>query len=332
MTQERIQDRMRGRWKPVLPLLGIGSQYLTGKHGACPLCPDHGKDRWRFDDRCGEGTWICTHCGAGNGVDLVMRFRAVPFVEAVKLLEQHIGAAPIVIPRSSKSESQRESDHRDQMNYLWTQARPLDGQDLASRYLRARGIEILPAASAVRLIGDLPYWQDAKTKLLLPVMLAKFAAPDGRSATLHRTYLSEPGKKADVEKPRQLMPGRVPAGGAVRLAAQAETMGIAEGIETALAAAQIFGVRVWAALTAGALVKWQPPKGAKYFLIFGDNDENLTGQHSAYALGYRLKNEGFHVEVRIPEEPGTDWNDAVAIGRPSARSKEYAVSRPTEVR
>lgn len=321
MRTERIQDRMRGRWPSVLPLIGISSGFLSGKHGPCPLCPgDHGTDRWRFDNKRGEGTWICSRCGAGNGVDLVMKVRGVSFVEAVKLLEEHIGAVPIVIPKSSKSESQRDADRRDQMAYLWTHAKPLDGEDVASCYLSSRNIKILPAGSAVRLNDGLPYWQDTKTKLILPTMLAKFVAPDSKSAILHRTYLAEPGKKADVEKPRQLMPGRMPTGGAVRLLAAKETMGIAEGIETALAASMMFQVPVWAALTAGALTKWQPPKEARCVIIFGDNDESMTGQHSAYSLAYRLKTEGFHVEVRIPEATGSDWNDEVP-SRPVASAQ-----------
>lgn len=319
MKHERIQDRMRGRWKSVLPLLGIDSRHLTGKHGPCPLCPDHGNDRWRFDDKGGDGTWICNRCGAGNGVDLVMKHGGLTFIEAVRLLEQRIGAAPIVIPKSGKSELQREADQRDQMAYLWSQSRALDGQEVASRYLGGRGINILPAASAVRLNDGLPYWQDNNTRLILPAMLAKFAAPDGKSAILHRTYLSEPGRKAGVEKPRQLMPGKVPNGGAVRLMPAAETMGIAEGIETALSATQLFDIPVWAALSVGLLVKWRPPTEAKCILIFADCDKTFAGQDGAYSLAHRLTIEGYHVEVRMPAEAGTDWNDELVLHIPAMK-------------
>lgn len=316
MSFERIHDRCQGRWTSLLPSLGISAKYLINKHGPCPMCV--GKTSWRFDDKGGNGTWICTHCGAGNGVDLVMKYKGVDFLGAKKLIEEHVGSAPVFVPKASKSEQQRARDHREQMTYLWTRARALDGEDLASRYLDRRGISNWRWPLALRLIDELPYWRDDKTKMLLPCMLAKFAAPDGLSAILHRTYLAEPGAKADVEKPRQIMPGRMPAGGAVRFGSPTETMGIAEGIETALSASQLFGLPVWAALSAGALIKWKPPKEAKCILIFGDSDESFAGQNAAYSLAYRLKTEGYQTEVRLPESLGTDWNDELLAERVAA--------------
>jgi putative DNA primase/helicase len=239
-----------------------------------------------------------------------MRFKGVDFKSAAELIEEHIGSAKVTAPaKPTKSETQRESDRREQMAALWTRAKPLTGEDLASRYLMARNIRPVSWPSSLRLIDDLPYWEGEKTRTLYSALLAKFASPDGKSATLHRTYLVEPGRKAPIEKPRMLMPGRIPAGGAVRLMPATETMGIAEGIETALSASQLFGLPVWAALSAGALVKWTPPKEAKCILIFGDNDESFAGQNAAYSLAYRLKTEGFQAEVRMPSSLGSDWND-----------------------
>ena len=63
-----LKDRAQGRWSGILPALGIGESFLTGKHGPCPLCG--GKDRWRWDNREGRGTWICSKCGAGDGIAL----------------------------------------------------------------------------------------------------------------------------------------------------------------------------------------------------------------------------------------------------------------------
>jgi hypothetical protein len=72
-----LRDLARDRWHAILPQLGIRAEFLTGKHGPCPMCG--GKDRWRFSNRNGEGGFICTHCGGGDGIRLVMLFRNVDF-------------------------------------------------------------------------------------------------------------------------------------------------------------------------------------------------------------------------------------------------------------
>ena len=53
------------------PSLGVPAKALTNRHGPCPVCG--GKDRFRFDDKGGRGTWICSTCGAGDGIELVKR-------------------------------------------------------------------------------------------------------------------------------------------------------------------------------------------------------------------------------------------------------------------
>lgn len=66
-----VTDIMRsanGRWHYILTSLGICVPD-NHKHGACPKCG--GKDRFRFDDKNGKGTWFCNHCGSGDGLDLL---------------------------------------------------------------------------------------------------------------------------------------------------------------------------------------------------------------------------------------------------------------------
>ncbi len=307
MLGERIHDRARGRWRGILSGLGLETRFMSGKHGPCPICRE-GTDRFRFDDKGGDGTFICSHCGAGNGVDLVMRLRAIPFIDAKHAIEGVIGVAPVIAPKAGKSDEEQ----RDQMAALWRRARPLDGSDIASRYLARRGITMAAWPAPLRWLDDLPYYDDAKVRTLRPAMLAKLVAPDGKSAILHRTYLEEPGVKAKVERPRMIMPGKVPSGGAVRLAAPLETTGIAEGLETALSAAVLCKVPVWAALSAASLIKWKPPAEAKSVIIFGDRDDSFAGQNAAYSLAYRLRTEKFNVEVRLPDkEEGADFNDVL---------------------
>jgi putative DNA primase/helicase len=91
------------------------------------------------------------------------------------------------------------------------------------------------------------------------------------------------------------------------------TLGVAEGIETALAAWVLDGkiFPVWSCINAGQLEKFEPPEGTKNLAIFGDNDKTFTGQAAAYALAKRLSNRANPVRcsVLIPTVEGWDWND-----------------------
>lgn len=64
----------RGNWPKILVALDIESGCLTNKHGPCPGCG--GVDRFRFDDRDGDGTWLCGRGGsdpiAGDGFELLV--------------------------------------------------------------------------------------------------------------------------------------------------------------------------------------------------------------------------------------------------------------------
>jgi putative DNA primase/helicase len=93
-------------------------------------------------------------------------------------------------------------------------------------------------------------------------------------------------------------------------------MGVAEGIESAMSAAILFKMPVWATINGTMMAKWVPPEEAKEIWIFGDNDGNYTGQAKAYALAHRLSVQfGRLVEVHIPEGVGEDWNDVLKSGR-----------------
>lgn len=155
----------------------------------------------------------------------------------------------------------------------------------------------------LRYQDDEPSWH--------PAMVAMVSGPDGKPATLHRTYLTEDGHKAAVEVPRRLMPGTIPEGAAIRLFDEGPVLGIAEGIETALAAASLFGVPTWAAVSSGMLARWIPPDTAREIVVFGDRDPKFGGQAAAYALAHRLALRGLKVRVEIPARFGADWNDVL---------------------
>lgn len=193
---------------------------------------------------------------------------------------------------------------------LWAQAVPLTPGDPVSRYLVARGLEpLLPTPAALRFHPRLAYRDDDGEVSRHPAMVAALTAPSGAMVALHRTYLSREGTKADVATPRKLTPPSGPLTGAcIALAAPRRgLLGVAEGIETALAATQATGVPTAATYCAGNLAAWQWPLGVRALAIFADNDD--AGREAAKALQARALRAGLRCEVLLPAEVGADWLD-----------------------
>ncbi|WP_345819913.1 toprim domain-containing protein [Methylobacterium fujisawaense] len=297
-----LAERARGHWAALLPELGVDRRYLTAKQGPCPICG--GKTRFRFDDKQGRGTWICNHCGAGDGADLAMKVTGMSFRDLAERLDPIIADAPPAQVKAGRTPE----DCRDSLNRLWRSASPVRSGDPVARYLRNRvGLTSVP--TCLRTVDHLRYQDDEPS--FHPAMVAMVTNPDGYPTTLHRTYLTHDGRKAAVASPRRLMPGTIAPGSAVRLFDAGSTLGIAEGIETALAAASLFGLPVWAAVNASQLAKWLPPVEATEIIVFGDADAAFVGQAAAYALAHRLARKDRTVTVKLPDRVGTDWNDVL---------------------
>ena len=90
-----------GRWPGILSHYGLTERQLSGKHTECPVCG--GKDRFRFDDKGGSGTWFCNNCRAGDGFALVMRLRGIEFREALKEIAPLVGQFDKAKPEVQKS-------------------------------------------------------------------------------------------------------------------------------------------------------------------------------------------------------------------------------------
>src|SRR3546814_10579905 len=91
-------DQCINRCPSILPQFGISPSYLTGKHTPCPTCG--GKDRFRFDNNDGRGTYNCNKCGPGDGVQLVMMKTGWPFRQAAEKIRK-IGRAPVGTPATN---------------------------------------------------------------------------------------------------------------------------------------------------------------------------------------------------------------------------------------
>jgi putative DNA primase/helicase len=78
-----LSERCNGRWRSILPALGIDPRFLTGRNCPCPICG--GKDRFRWDNKGGNGTFFCNQCGAGQGLKLAQLITGIrDFKESVR--------------------------------------------------------------------------------------------------------------------------------------------------------------------------------------------------------------------------------------------------------
>lgn len=323
--QHKISDRAQGRWKEILPALGMSAALLTGRHGPCPVCG--GKDRFRFDNKGGKGTWYCNqgHGGAsdkdqgaaGNGFALIMDWKSCDFAEAARLVEQVIGreGAPLATSGDVVDEAAETAKAIAEAKSLWAAGRKVTSGDPVDLYLRNR----VGKYGFTRAIRYLP--ETAFGGRIMPAMLAAYVDTFGDLFGVQRTFLTPDGQKAGVE-PDRWNHGRLPDGGAVRLtrpdpvAEHSQALGIAEGVETALAATALHRIPCWAALNAGRLRVWEPPEHVTEVVIFGDNDPKHVGQASAFALAERLatrRKRPIITQVMIPPDIGTDWNDVLQI-------------------
>jgi len=301
--KRKTADAARGKWAGILKTLGIEDKFLSGKHGPCPICA--GIDRFRFDNKDGNGTFICNQCGAGNGFDLLMQFNGWNFATTAQRVDEIVGNVEAQPVRPKMDDRTR----ADMLNRLWSGAERLQAGDPAVAYLSGRVQLPRNLPVGLRFTGQCPCPDGEKR----PALLALVQRPDGTAANIHRTFLG-PNGKADMQNPRAMMPGEIPEGSAVRLfPVHGERLGIAEGIETAFAAAARFNVPVWSAINSSVLAKWQPPAGVTEILIFGDCDAKFGGQAAAYTLAAKLAGRhGLAVQVHIPDQFGRDWADVAA--------------------
>ena len=260
-----------------------------------------------FDDLRG-GVFGCYRQGISESWSAIDRARLTR--------EQRFAlSARVARSAAERTAHQREHwvDNAQRIARLWGQCVPLVPGDPCTLYLKRRGLGgVWPLPAALRLHRRLSYWQGGELLGAFPAMVAPLVTPDGRTVALHRTYLSAAGCKADVPSAKKLTGTAGPlAGACIRLNQPVDrVLGIAEGIETALAAWCASGVPTVAAYCAGNLAEWHWPAGVRRLVVFADADP--AGAAAAASLSSRARSAGLSAEVLAPSDAGADWCDVWA--------------------
>jgi hypothetical protein len=142
-------------------------------------------------------------------------------------------------------------------------------------------------------------------------MLARITdAISAEPISLHFTRLNADGSKV-ADSPKKLLSAHRKAGGVIRLwrdEAVTQGLAIAEGIESALAAAHGFAP-IWSCIDAGNLAAFPVLGGIEALMIVADNDE--TGIDAAENCARRWANAGREVRIATPRTRGQDAADLV---------------------
>lgn len=297
-------------WRSVLLSAGLSETQLKNRHGPCPVCG--GRDRYRFDNKHGRGDFYCSHCGAGDGFKLVMGVLGVSFAEARKKVLEYAGieeeterreiVRPIVQP-----EPEPIAKPTRRVLQLLRESCAIEDCEPVRRYVKGRALWPLPDRHSLRAHPSVEYWEEGKRVGRYPALVAAVRDMCGELVTVHVTYLESDGRKLEGFEPRKIlssMKGR--EGCAVPLMPHGETLGIAEGIETALSASIMHETPCWAALNTALLAKFEPPHTVNKLIIFADRD--IAGLDAASKLMQRLQ-ERVRLEIRTPQSK--DWNDAL---------------------
>ena len=350
-----LKAAAQGRWPEIHAALGIPAHLLDKrKHQPCPHCG--GRDRYRYTDYQDGGGFICNQCTpqGGSSFDLLSLVYGYTFGEAAREVAALLGMGKRpsenrpAVQVATAAPTPPEADKQPELIRLFNAAAPL-ADTPAALYLKGRGLapELFDACPDLRYCPDLPYWitrcADQRTAAptcigSYPAMLAAVRTPDGTLQGLHKTYLQADGRGGwrkfagihpDTGDPLPAKKMAARYGGALHGAAvhlyppdfQGRIIA-AEGIETAPAAWQLFGIPAIAALSAHGLQSLQWPHGTETLLIAADNDHSRTGRTAAETLSRRAARAGIGGGIWQSETEGCDALDelnAKQAARPSEK-------------
>ena len=275
---------LRGRW--------------SSNHGMC-RCPAHQDGTPSLSVTSTRDGRVLLHCFAGcAGRDVIATLRGMGLWP--QSAHSH---GPVRAPVRLSAERPDQAALRKQRRAraLWEAAEPVAGT-LGEVYLRARGV-------AGRLPSCLRYLHRLEHNFRLtshPALIAAVQDSEGEVTAIQRTWLSDDGRAKAALDPAKAGLGPM-CDGAVRLDPPAAMLGLAEGVETALSARQLYALPVWATLGASRLKSVRLPEVCRTVVIFADNGE--SGLRLAREACAHFRRRGRAARLVPPPQAFGDFND-----------------------
>ena len=252
--------------------------------GPCPQC-----------DRGARDTALATTTDERGSVSFCHR---CGYTSAQNVVPFHATA-----PRATRSAEPLDWSTRAES--IWRRTQGLRGT-LGETYLQHRGCALPPRDSHLRYLPPDDRHPPTLCAAVTDVCTSK-------PISLHFTRLAADGRgKAGSGRDKLLLAGHRKKSGCIRLwpdEAVTHGLALAEGIETALAAAHVFSP-VWSTIDAGNLSHFPLLVGIECLAVFADHDD--AGLRAAHECALRWRAAGREVRVRTPTLAGRDAADEVA--------------------
>jgi putative DNA primase/helicase len=291
---------------------------ITGNRhypGECPICSKRKKFRLhRYRDKV---SYICV-CGSGSLINLICERDGIEFKDACKEIDRIIGNDYKPPIKQQKQQEKIKPPRKEVLMNRFTAIHTLKGSNVEG-YLKSRGIYQLPEMSVKYSHSEF----DRAEGRSFECMYAVATDEQMNIVYTHKTYLDGPKKaECNVNKkmetvnkynlPCESCGHEHAANVAVRMFPATDTLGISEGIESALSAHQLFGFPVWSVLNTSIMKEFKAPSGVSTLIIYADNDKNGAGLAAAFTCGHKnilSNNDISKVIIRTPSKIDCDFND-----------------------
>lgn len=288
---DRVLREFNGAWRQTLE--GYGCRLPNGRHhGPCPVCG--GKDRFRFDDKDGRGTWFCSQCDpqSGGGLLLLSRYLGKATIEVARELigqEMPRTVAPVRKHTATDEQIIKENRARAKAGAALMLSQSVKAEHA---YMTAKGLagewlvngEIMMGANMDRIEpGDL---------LLVPVY------KDGELVNMQK--ITKDGTKRPIT-------GGDMSGVSHCIQGKENLIAVVEGYATGVTVNRMTGATIYVAfntsnLAAACQLARSTFPDAK-LVIFADHDEHGAGLRYAEEAAVQTLSK-----IALPPEIG-DWDD-----------------------
>lgn len=340
-----LKEAAAGKWPYIFEDL---APELAGAQSNAPdhvPCPQHGGfNGYRlFPDYPDTGGSICNTCGPQKTGFFTLAFvkgwtheqaciEVATWLRSEYVDKERKARAPVVF----RPKVEPEVAYR-RISDVWKASKDVAGS-ASERYLVKRGIWKQNIPKTLRSHDGLVYVYGRENTFYgrFPCLLAPIRDKDNKMVSVHRIFLTDEGDKAPVPDAKKMMSGTAPfQGTAIKLyPANGEVLGIAEGIETALAAYAVSRMPVWACVSAVLMEQVEIPAHVTTVVIWADLDRSERGIAAAEVLADRLEREGKRVVICMPQGPipegekGIDWLDVMNTKGINGFPAQYRRWRP----